>query len=76
MLSIAKTALGDSSTFEDGKIDTVLLLVGLMYREVSRAMEIEPEEDDSSPEQLQNLKFGIQQMEKIESLIEAVVIPS
>jgi hypothetical protein len=39
-------------------------------------MEIEPGEDDNCPEQLRNSTFGIQQMEKIESLIEAVVIPS
>jgi len=75
-LSIAETALGDSSTFEDGKIDAPLLLVGLMYREVCRAMEIEPGGEEKVPAHLKNSRFGIQQMQKIERVVDAIVVPS
>jgi hypothetical protein len=75
-LSIAEALLGDLSTFEDGKMDAPLLLVGLMYREVCRAMEMEPGEDNKSPAQLKNSPFGIQQMQKIERVIEAIILPS
>jgi hypothetical protein len=67
--------LGDSSIFEGGKIDAPLLLLGLMYREVSRALEIEPEAPTESPDHLIQSKFGIQQMNKISNLIKSVIVP-
>jgi hypothetical protein len=68
--------LGDSSIFEGGNIDAPLLLLGLMYREVSRAVEIEPGEPTDSPDHLIQSKFGIQQLNKILSLIKSVALPS
>lgn len=54
----------------------MLLLVGLMYREASRAMEMEPEGDGKSPVHLVNSSIGLPQVKKIETLIKAVVVPS
>ena len=58
-LSIGRKALGNSAVLEDGGIDAPLLLLGLMYREVSRAMEIEPEATSNVPIHLQESPFGI-----------------
>ena len=41
-LSIGSKALEKCVLLKDGRIDAPLLLLGLMYREASRAMEIEP----------------------------------
>jgi len=70
---IAKKALEESSG--GAKIDAPLLLIGLMYREVSRAMEIEPGGDTNNPSQLISSPFGIQQIHKLENLIEDVDLP-
>jgi hypothetical protein len=39
-------------------------------------MEMEPGEDNKSPAHLKNSPFGIQQMQKIEKVIEAIILPS
>jgi hypothetical protein len=75
-LSIAKKAFGDSKIFNGGNIDAPLLLLGLMYREVSRAVEIEPGAPTKSPDHLIHSKFGIQQLNKISTLINSIVAPS
>jgi len=75
-LSIAKKLLANPSVLEDGTIDAPLLLLGLTYREVSRAVEIEPEAPTDAPDHLKNSPFGILQMDKIESLINGVVLPT
>jgi hypothetical protein len=46
-----------------------------MYREASRAMEMEPGGDDKSPVHLVNSSLGVQQLKKLENLINAVVVP-
>ena len=74
-LVIVKKALVDG-VLEDGKIDPPLLLVGLMYREASRAMEMEPGGDGKSPEYLVNSPFGLPQIKKLEKLLEGIVLPS
>jgi len=74
-LSIAKKAFGED-VFNAGKIDAPLLLVGLMYREACRAMEMEPGGDDKSPDHLVNSSLGVAQVKKLENLIKAVVVPS
>ena len=74
-LLIAKKGFRDE-VFQAHKIDSTLLLVDLMYREANRAMEMEPGGDDKSPDHLVNSPFGIQQMKKIENLINNVVIPA
>jgi len=76
IFSIAKKAFGDDSILQGGNIDAPLLLLGLIYREVSRAMEIEPGGDGSSPDHLINSPFGIQQMKKIEIFINSIPLAS
>lgn len=71
MLSILRKALGDSSVSEVGTIDAPLLLFGLVYREVSRSLEIEPGASTNAPDHLVNSPFGIQEMDQLETLIEA-----
>lgn len=73
-LSILKSALG--SGLEGGKIDAPLLLLGLMYREVSRSMEIEPGAPTKASNHLINSLFGIQEVNKIERLMDSVHLPS
>lgn len=70
--TIAKKAFKDDSVLEGGKIDAPLLMVGLMYREVVRAMETE-DDDGKSPEHLVNSPFGGDQLRKLETLINSVV---
>ena len=66
-LSIGQEALGDSVLSENGRIDAPLLLLGLMYRETCRAMEIEPG-DTKAPVHLAKSRFGIKELNKIESI--------
>lgn len=75
-LSVVKAALREPSVFEDGKIDSPLLLLGLMYREVSRAMEIEPGETTTHPTQLINSPFGVKEVKEITALINSVAVAS
>jgi hypothetical protein len=74
--SILENTLGDSSVIKDGKIDPPLLLLGLMYREVSRAMEVEPGAGNMLPIHLVNSAFGIKELQRIEGLIQSVQLPS
>jgi hypothetical protein len=74
---IVQNALANSEIFESGKIDAPLLLLGLMYREVSRSMEIEPDGDGKKlPDHLVNSTFGVKEIRKIESLLNKVCLPS
>lgn len=74
-MAILKKDLG-GSLISDGKVDAPLLLMGLMYREVCRAMEIEPGEETKAPVHLVNSPFGVKEMMKIENLLKSVRIPS
>jgi hypothetical protein len=74
-LSIVKKFLGDSSVFKSKKIDPALLLLGLVYREVCRSMEIEPDSPTTAPSHLRDSLFGIKELNKIETLLDAVVLP-
>jgi hypothetical protein len=58
-----------------GNIDAPLLLLGLLFREVARAMEIEPGEPSQYPEQLVESPLGIREMKQMEEVINAVAIP-
>jgi hypothetical protein len=60
---------------EAGKIDAPLLLFGLMFREVSRAMEIEEGTDPKVPIHLRNSPFGIKELNAMENLLDDVVVP-
>jgi hypothetical protein len=74
-ISILKKDFGDSSFFS-GKIDAPLLLLGLMYQEVCRSMEIEPGAPTKAPNHLVNSPFGIKEVQKIENLLKSVRLPS
>jgi hypothetical protein len=75
--AIVRKAFEDNEIFQSGKIDSVLLLFGLMYREASRAMEMEPGESDSRfPIYLVNSKLGFPQVEKLRNFINNVEPPS
>jgi hypothetical protein len=75
VLLISKNGLQDSSVLNSGKIDSPLLLLGLVYREVCRSMEIEPGVQTNAPEHLVNSTFGARELSKISSLLKKVVIP-
>jgi hypothetical protein len=75
-LSIVEDALGDESVFEAGRLDPPLLLLGLMFREVARAMEVEPGEPSQYPQQLVDSPFGIKEMQRIEEFLNEVDLPS
>jgi hypothetical protein len=72
-----RKAFDDDEIFISGKIDAPLLLLGLMYREASRAMEMEPGDNDSRfPIHLVNSRIGISQVEKLQNFINNVKPPS
>jgi hypothetical protein len=70
-----KEALKDSSAFEERTIDAPLLLLGLTFREVSRAMEIEEGQPTKHPQQLVSSPLGIAEMQKIEEILDLVTVP-
>jgi hypothetical protein len=74
-LSILKKDLADSS-FLSGKIDAPLLLLGLMYQEVSRAIEVEPDTPTKAPDHLVHSPFGVKELKKMETLLKGVQMPS
>jgi hypothetical protein len=75
-LSIVENALGNPAIFDSGKIDAPLLLLGLLSREVTRSMEIEPGGDTKVPDHLAESPFGIKEMKRIESLLRKIRLPS
>jgi hypothetical protein len=74
-LSILKEDFDDPSIFKRGKIDSPLLLLGLLFREVSRALEIEPGEPSKHPQYLVDSPLGIGQMNEVEEMIDSLDIP-
>jgi len=70
-----KNDLGNISDL-GGRIDAPLLLLGLIYQEISRAMEVEPDAPTKAPDHLVNSKFGIKEMKKIEGLLKSIHFPS
>jgi hypothetical protein len=75
-LLILKDAFHDPSVFKGQNLDAPLLLLGLLFQEVWRAMEIEPGQPTSYPQQLVNSPLGIAEMQKIEEMINDVDLPS
>jgi hypothetical protein len=53
-------------------IDAPLLLLGLAFREVSLAMEIEPGVENDLPAHLSNSPFGVREVNQIEKLLDSV----
>ena len=72
-LKILKADLGKSSNLKGGKVDAPLLLFGLVYREISHAMEIEPGGTNKYPPQLNNSPFGIKEVNQLEKLLDGIV---
>ena len=68
--------LSDDSLIESGKVDGPLLLLGLIYREVSCCMEVEPGENTTAPSYLVDSPLGINELNQIEDLINGLVVQS
>jgi hypothetical protein len=75
-LSIGHQALQESVVDDNGKIDAPLLLLGLMYREASRALEVEPGATSNVPLHLSESPFGMKELTKIESILGKVPLQS
>lgn len=73
---ILREDLDDSSFLKEGTIDAPLLLLGLLYREVSRAVEIEPDDERMLPPHLIESPFGILQLDQIQTLINGLKFSS
>jgi hypothetical protein len=69
---LVRDELGDPSVGE--RIDAPLLLLGLIYREVSRTMEAEPDGSTSVPSYLANSPLGVQHLEELGNLINGLTI--
>jgi hypothetical protein len=61
---------------QNGRIDAPLLLLGLMYREASRAMEVEPGAATDVLVHLSKSPFGIKELKKIESMLNKIFLAS
>ena len=69
-LAMIRKDLADSKNVKG--IDAPLLLLGLLYREVSRAIEAEPSEDATVPAHLVNSPFGTKELNQIEKVLNEV----
>jgi hypothetical protein len=61
---------------QNGRIDAPLLLLGMMYREASRAMEVEPGAATDVPVHLSESPFGVKELKKIESILSKICLAS
>lgn len=75
MLSIFRDTLKESTVFEDRTIDAPLLLFGLAFREVSRAMEMEGRGPDKYPDHLRDSDLGVADMNRMEQMMELISVP-
>jgi hypothetical protein len=73
---IGLEALKECVLLQNGRIDAPLLLLGLMYREASCAMEVEPGAATDVPVHLSELPFGIKEPNKIESMLGKIRLAS
>ena len=55
---------------------THLAPLGLIYREVSHSMEVEPGENTTDPTHLVDSLLGISELNELEEFINGLVIPS
>jgi hypothetical protein len=69
---MAREDLENPLILESGKIDSPLLLLGLIYREVSRVMELEPGNPTNLPGHLIDSPFGINEVDKIRNFLNDV----
>lgn len=68
-LSVGGKALEECVVSEGDGIEAPLLLLGLMYREAARAMEVEPGDESNVPGHLSQSTFGVKELNKIESVL-------
>jgi hypothetical protein len=71
-LAMVREDLENPVILESGKIDSPLLLLGLIYQEVSRVMELEPGNPPNLPSRLINSPFGINEVDKIRNFLNDV----
>lgn len=71
-LLIGQQALQDSVLSENRRINAPLLLLGLMYREASCAVEVEPG-DTKVPVHLAESPLGIKELNKIERIFDKLL---
>jgi hypothetical protein len=75
-LLIGLEALKECVLLQNGRIDAPLLPLGLMYREASRAMEVEPGAATDVLVYLSELPFGVKELNKIESMLSKICLAS
>jgi hypothetical protein len=75
-LKFLATTLKDPEVWKGGKVDAPLLYLGLVYREVSRAVEFEPEMSSNAPSYLENSPFTIKHLDQLGKLIADIQFPS
>ena len=51
-------------------------MIGLIYREVGRVLEVDPNGDGKSPDHLIHSSFEVKHPDKIQSFLDLVVLPS
>jgi hypothetical protein len=71
-LALVRKDLTDSLKAKASNIDGPLLLFGLLYREVSRAIEAEPDGETAAPAHLINSPLGIKELNQIEKALNEV----
>jgi hypothetical protein len=71
-----KKAFAEPSVFKAGKVEAPLFLFGLIFREVSRSLEMEPDAPTKAPAHLVKSPFGIKELREIEKLMNGVCIPT
>jgi hypothetical protein len=68
---MVKKEMTDLSRLDPANVDAPLLLLGLLYREVCRAMEVEPG-DETAPDHLINSPLGIKELDQIEKVLNGI----
>jgi hypothetical protein len=73
ILAILETSLEDPSVLNGKMIDAPLLLFGLTFRELSRAME--HEDGNMVPSYLANSCLGVKQYDRLNDILTAIRVP-
>jgi hypothetical protein len=75
-LLIRLEALKECVLSQNGRINAPLLLLGLMYQEASHAIKVKPGAATNVPVHLSELPFGIEELNKIESMLGKIRLAS
>jgi hypothetical protein len=65
---MVRKEITDLSRLDPANVDAPLLLLGLLYREVCRAMEVEPG-DETAPAHLISSPLGKKELDQIERVL-------